>query len=103
MVSSTMLKSPSRISGYGNRFVLKASRSCLQKFLLSEGALGVYMFKIVSMRSACQGMETRRACPGIISCIIVLRCITKSLFRTKVTLAACWLLPWEKRTFMRVP
>ena len=71
MVSSTMLKSPSRISGYGNRFVLKASRSCLQKFLLSEGALGVYMFKIVSMRSACQGMETRRACPGIISCIIV--------------------------------
>ena len=93
MASSTTLKFPSKISGYGNGFVLKASRSSFQKFLLSEGTLGVYMFKIVSMRFACQGMETRRARPEIISCMIVPRCIDKSLFRTKVTLAACWLLP----------
>lgn len=85
MPSSTMLKSPSMISG------LVMLRAChlfvrlSQKFRFSFGEFGAYIARILSVRVLCHGRVTRSALPGIRSVAVAPFMFVFSLFSTIAT------------------
>ena len=81
--SSTRLKLPSITSGGGSPVSFCSMSS--QKVLLWLGSFGVYMVRIVIVVSLCQGIDTRRARPGIITFLFIPCVFIKVLLTTKAT------------------
>ena len=76
-VSSTRLKSPSKMLGLGSDFVWISVLIAFQKVLFAEWSFGAYTMGMEICSFPCQMADARRALPEMISCdwIILVSCL----------------------------
>ena len=69
IASSTVLKSPSTMSGVGSRLSSHFSTILFQKVPFSLGEFGAYTTKILNCSVACHGISIMSALPGTITLV----------------------------------
>src|SRR5271154_3694111 len=85
MESSTILKSPSIMSGFGRSVVCHFVRICFQNASFSADTFGAYMTRIFISQSACHVILSSIALPWTISVVFTFFVFVISLFSTIAT------------------